>query len=152
MSMARSTVIFGGSGGIGAALARQLIADGGRVHLIARDADKLSALCGETGATAAAADVNDAASLQTAIAAAGDAIDALVYAVGTINLKSVAQFAGARYRSGFCSQRARRIFRRAGGLACTACGQRSRHRAVLDSCCGAGFCDACIGCHGERCH
>lgn len=80
-------IIIGGTGGIGAAIARRLKAAGHSLHLIARDEAKLAALASELGATFAAADVQDRASLEAAILAAGPAIDGLCYAAGTINLK-----------------------------------------------------------------
>ena len=80
-------IIIGGTGGIGAAIARQLRASGNDIHLIARDETKLAALDSELGATFAVADVQDRASLEAAILAAGHSIDGLCYAAGTINLK-----------------------------------------------------------------
>ncbi|MGL5733832.1 MAG: SDR family NAD(P)-dependent oxidoreductase, partial [Beijerinckiaceae bacterium] len=89
--MARKIIIVGGTGGIGAALARVLARDNAQLHLIARDQERLASLANETGATWASADTADELALRAAIAEAGAAIDGLVYAVGTINLKSVAQ-------------------------------------------------------------
>ncbi len=80
-------IIIGGTGGIGAAVARLLRATGHDIHLIARDEAKLAALASELGATFAVADVQDRAALEAAILAAGPAIDGLCYAAGTINLK-----------------------------------------------------------------
>jgi NAD(P)-dependent dehydrogenase (short-subunit alcohol dehydrogenase family) len=80
-------IIIGGTGGIGAAIARQLRAAGNDIHLIARDEAKLAALALELGATFAVADVQDRASLEAAILPAGPSIDGLCYAAGTINLK-----------------------------------------------------------------
>ncbi len=84
-------VIIGGSGGIGSALARKLAAAHYPVHLVGRDATRLAAAAAETGGTSAAADVGDRAALGAAIAAAGDAIAGLAYAVGSITLKPVAR-------------------------------------------------------------
>lgn len=80
-------IIVGGTGGIGAAIARHLRAAGNDVHLIARDEAKLAALASELDATFALADVQDRASLEKAILAAGPSVDGLCYAAGTINLK-----------------------------------------------------------------
>ena len=80
-------IIIGGTGGIGAAIVRQLRNAGNDIHLIARDGAKLAALASELGATFAVADVQDRASLEAAIIAAGPSIDGLCYAAGTINLK-----------------------------------------------------------------
>jgi NAD(P)-dependent dehydrogenase (short-subunit alcohol dehydrogenase family) len=69
-------IIIGGTGGIGAAVARLLRAAGNDVHLIAREEAKLAALASE-----------DRASLEAAILSAGPSVDGLCYAAGTINLK-----------------------------------------------------------------
>jgi NAD(P)-dependent dehydrogenase (short-subunit alcohol dehydrogenase family) len=84
-------IIVGGSGGIGSAVARRLAASGRALHLIGRDAAKLSAVAAETGASHAVADVGDREALTDAIAAAGGALDGLVYAVGSITLKPLAR-------------------------------------------------------------
>ena len=80
-------IIIGGTGGIGAAIARQLRTAGNDIHLIAREEAKLAALAAELGATFAVADVQDRAALEAAILAAGPSVDGLCYAAGTINLK-----------------------------------------------------------------
>jgi NAD(P)-dependent dehydrogenase (short-subunit alcohol dehydrogenase family) len=80
-------IIIGGTGGIGAAIARRLHSSGHSIHLIARDENRLAALAAELNATFAVADVQDRASLEAAILNAGPAIDGLCYAAGTINLK-----------------------------------------------------------------
>ena len=82
-------IIIGGTGGIGAAIARRLYASGHSSHLIARDERKLALLASELNATFAVADVQDRASLEAAIQHAGPAVDGLCYAAGTINLKPV---------------------------------------------------------------
>jgi NAD(P)-dependent dehydrogenase (short-subunit alcohol dehydrogenase family) len=76
-----------GTTGIGGALARQLSKAGASLHLIGRDASKVSALAGELGASHSVADVTDAAALEQAVQAAGGIVDGLAYCVGTINLK-----------------------------------------------------------------
>jgi NAD(P)-dependent dehydrogenase (short-subunit alcohol dehydrogenase family) len=99
--MLPSTIIIGGSGGIGSALARRLASHGARLHLIARDAAKLAALATETGASTAVADVTRAEELAAAIAAAGPVVNGLAYAVGTINLKPVGKLAEAEIEYDF---------------------------------------------------
>jgi NAD(P)-dependent dehydrogenase (short-subunit alcohol dehydrogenase family) len=99
--MSDITIIVGGAGGVGAALARRLVAAGRRVHLIGRDAAKLGAVAGELGATSAVADVLDATALKAAVEAAGPAVAGLVYAVGSINLKPVSRLTDADFESDF---------------------------------------------------
>jgi NAD(P)-dependent dehydrogenase (short-subunit alcohol dehydrogenase family) len=88
--MAR-TVIVGGAGGIGGALARRFAGAGHSVHLIGRDKAKLEGLSRETGGSFAVADVMDRAALEAAIAASGPSLAGLAYAVGSINLKPLAR-------------------------------------------------------------
>ncbi|HEY8383033.1 MAG TPA: SDR family oxidoreductase [Microvirga sp.] len=85
--MAGQVLIYGGTGGIGAATARLLKARGYGVHLVARDAARLEALAREIGATTTAGDVADDALFARAAEEAGGALAGLVYAIGTINLK-----------------------------------------------------------------
>lgn len=87
--MADTILIYGGSGGIGSALARALTAKGAAVHLVGRDEAKLQALAEETGAGFTIADVEDQAGVARATeeAAKDGALGGLAYAVGTINLK-----------------------------------------------------------------
>jgi NAD(P)-dependent dehydrogenase (short-subunit alcohol dehydrogenase family) len=82
-------IIIGGTGGIGAAVARRLHSSGDSIHLIARDEGRLAALATEFNATYSVADVQDRGALETAILAAGPSVDGLCYAAGTINLKPV---------------------------------------------------------------
>lgn len=68
-------LVTGGSGGLGAGVARVLAAEGARVAVAARASDRLSATASETGATAIAADLSStngpAAAVATAAAALG---------------------------------------------------------------------------------
>ncbi len=81
------TVLIGATGGVGSAIARRVAARGGRLHLIARREEPLAALAHELGASHATADARDGASLTAAIAAAGPAVCALAYCVGSIRIK-----------------------------------------------------------------
>lgn len=83
-------VLIGGTGGIGAPLARRLAADGATVVLGGRDADKLSALAGETGASAFTLDATEADGVESLVQGAVEAhgrVDGVVNLVGSIDLK-----------------------------------------------------------------
>ena len=82
-----TTIIYGGSGGIGSAIATRLADQGAAIHLVARDKDRLAAVADQTRATFTPADVTDLEAAATATEAAGDTISGLVFAVGSINLK-----------------------------------------------------------------
>lgn len=84
-------LIVGGTGGIGAAIARRAAAQGYELHLIARDTVKLAALADDLGAGVTACDVEDPDRLGEAVAAAGPSLAGLVYAVGTIRLVPLAK-------------------------------------------------------------
>ncbi|MBX9911647.1 MAG: SDR family oxidoreductase [Beijerinckiaceae bacterium] len=101
--MAGTILIYGGSGGIGAATARALTARGHGVHLVGRDVGRLETLAGEFGAGFTAGDVSDDALFARAAdaASAGGALAGLVYAVGTINLKPVARLSGEDFLRDF---------------------------------------------------
>jgi 3-dehydrosphinganine reductase len=80
-------VITGGSSGIGLATARQVVARGARVSLLARDPDRLAEAAAAVGAVAtAAADVADPSALRPAIdllVGRGGPCDVLVTAAGS---------------------------------------------------------------------
>jgi len=96
--MTRTAIIHGGAGGIGAATAKQLAAQGFRLHLAGRDADKLASVAAPLGATFTAGDVTDASLFARVMAESGfSSLDALVYAVGTINLKPLQRLTEADF-------------------------------------------------------
>ncbi len=99
--MADKILIYGGSGGVGAALARRLAAEGRALHLVGRDAGKLAALAAELGAGHSIADAEDASSFARVAAEAGSGLAGLVYAVGSINLKPLARFSAADFERDF---------------------------------------------------
>lgn len=87
--MAGKVVIYGGSGGIGSAAARILRARGCDLHLVGRSEDKLAAIAAELEATFTTGDVTDSSLFSRVTKEAGEPLDGLVYAVGTINLRSL---------------------------------------------------------------
>jgi short-subunit dehydrogenase len=74
-------LLTGATGGLGAAIARRLTAEGAELVLSGRRADMLAALAEETGATVIAADLSDPSDVDRLIAAAGE-IDILVANAG----------------------------------------------------------------------
>ena len=82
--MSEPVVIVGGTGAIGSAIARRMAAAGRPVHLVGRDAARLSALADELGGSYALADATDTAALQEAVRQAGGRIGGLGYCVGSI--------------------------------------------------------------------
>jgi NAD(P)-dependent dehydrogenase (short-subunit alcohol dehydrogenase family) len=80
-------LIYGGTGGIGSALARVLVPKGRKVHLVSRDAAKLAVLAQELDAGFTAGDVRDPDTFTRANAEAGEGLSGLAYCVGSINLK-----------------------------------------------------------------
>jgi NAD(P)-dependent dehydrogenase (short-subunit alcohol dehydrogenase family) len=99
--MARRILIYGGSGGIGSATARLLHQRGHELHLVGRDQEKLSALSTELGAGYTVGDVTDGEVFGRATKEAGAALDGLVYAVGTINLRSLQRLTEADFLNDF---------------------------------------------------
>jgi NAD(P)-dependent dehydrogenase (short-subunit alcohol dehydrogenase family) len=84
-----TTVIYGGSGGIGTAILGRITARGESVHLVGRDTDRLQKLAVETGATFTAVDVLTPGSFERVASEVRGPINGLVYAVGSINLKPI---------------------------------------------------------------
>lgn len=89
--MADRFLICGATGGVGAALTRRLHARGAALHLVARDAGKLEALAGETGATWSAGDLTAEGTAARVVAEAGGPLAGFAYCVGTITLKPFAR-------------------------------------------------------------
>ena len=83
-------LITGGSGGIGADVARRVVATGARAVIVARDPERLAAAARDTGATAYACDVLDAAAFAEVVRRAETEVgelDGLVHAVGSVFLR-----------------------------------------------------------------
>ncbi|WP_349371089.1 SDR family oxidoreductase [Salinarimonas sp.] len=92
--MSGRVLVWGGSGGVGAATARALTARGYRVHLAARDEARLAETARAVDAAGyTVADATDprAIARATEAASAGEGLSGLVYAVGSINLKPLAR-------------------------------------------------------------
>jgi NAD(P)-dependent dehydrogenase (short-subunit alcohol dehydrogenase family) len=90
--MTQNAIIYGGNGGIGAGTARRLREKGYQLHLVGRDAARLATVSGSLQAGMSVADVTDPAIFPQVMAESGfSSLDALVYAVGTINLKPIAR-------------------------------------------------------------
>ncbi|WP_150287557.1 SDR family NAD(P)-dependent oxidoreductase [Rhabdaerophilum calidifontis] len=94
-------IIYGGSGGIGGALARRLASGGATLHLVARDTERLRSIAAETGATTTPGDVLDPDLFARVAAETPGPVDALVYAVGSINLKPFARLTEADFLADF---------------------------------------------------
>jgi NAD(P)-dependent dehydrogenase (short-subunit alcohol dehydrogenase family) len=89
--MNAATLIYGATGGIGSCVARQLAGSGKRLHLVARDSQRLQSLAEELDASWTAVDVLEDGAFEEVARQAPDILDGLVYAVGSIKLKPVAR-------------------------------------------------------------
>lgn len=99
--MANKILIYGGSGGVGSATGRMLRARGYDLHLVGRDEERLAGIARELGATSTLGDVNDSSLFTRAAQDAGAALDGLIYAVGTINLRSLGRLTEADFLTDF---------------------------------------------------
>lgn len=90
MSSSR-VLLYGATGGVGRAVAQRLHQAGMPLHLVGRNASALESMATDLGATFTAGDVRDPALFPQATAAAGEPLAGLVYAVGTLSLKSLAR-------------------------------------------------------------
>ena len=87
--MKSKIVIFGATGGMGSAAAKRLAKSGYGLHLVARDESQLKALAAELDASWTAGDVRREELFRRVAEEAGEPLGGLVYAVGTLNLKSL---------------------------------------------------------------
>ncbi|MSU31717.1 MAG: SDR family oxidoreductase [Pedosphaera sp.] len=88
--MSQVTLIFGGAGGIGSALARKLIQRGETVLLAGRSAARLTEVAGPLGAEQAVCDVTEPAAVDALVAdciTRHGKLDAVAHCVGSILLK-----------------------------------------------------------------
>ncbi|MBV8034783.1 SDR family NAD(P)-dependent oxidoreductase [Roseateles sp.] len=89
--MKKHAVVTGGGSGIGAAVARRLLADGLRVTLMGRSIERLRAQQAALGDVAIhACDVSDEASVNAAFVAAGD-VDVLINNAGQVETTTFAR-------------------------------------------------------------
>ena len=95
-------VILGGSGGIGSAVARNLVGSGAKVALAARGAERLESLAAELGnATTGVVDATDMGAVENFVRSTADAnegVDGIVNCVGSILLKAAHQTKDEEWR------------------------------------------------------
>lgn len=84
-----TTLIIGGSSGIGACLAQQLSAAGHELIITGRDPERLAGVARATGARTVVLDVTSSEGWPALAAEIQSPLDGLVYAAGTITLKPV---------------------------------------------------------------
>lgn len=72
----RHALVFGASKGLGKAVARELIAEGVRVAIVARDPDRIAATAAEIGAVGIVGDVSTSGGAQALVAQAAQALGA----------------------------------------------------------------------------
>lgn len=99
--MAGKLIIFGGTGGIGSAIARLMRQRGADLHLVARSEARLAALASELGVSFSAADMLEPHAISRAVAEAEDDVAGLVYAVGSITLKPLPRLSDAEMLADF---------------------------------------------------
>ncbi|OHW61666.1 3-oxoacyl-[acyl-carrier-protein] reductase FabG [Andreesenia angusta] len=87
--MSGKILIYGGSGAVGFASAELLKDAGYNLHLVGSNEEKLKAAAQKLGADISVADVKDPESFSKVAEEAGKELAGLVYAVGSINLKSL---------------------------------------------------------------
>jgi 3-oxoacyl-[acyl-carrier protein] reductase len=95
-----SFVVFGGTGGIGSAVCRELRARGAAVGVVGRTEAKVTALCAEIGADGWTGDAADVATVQRIMAEAQarfGRVSGVVNAVGSLLLKPVHLTSGAEW-------------------------------------------------------
>lgn len=88
-TMKGKVLIYGGSGAVGSASAVLLSQMGYGIHLAGLEEDKLKRVAEETGAGISVADVRDPDTFGRVAREAGNELAGLIYAVGSINLKSI---------------------------------------------------------------
>lgn len=95
--MAGKVIIYGGAGAIGSATGRLLRGRGFDLHLVGRREAKLAEHAAELGASYTVGDVTDSSLFAQVAQDAGEPCEGLVYAVGTMNLKSLPRLTEADF-------------------------------------------------------
>ncbi|MCX8062965.1 MAG: SDR family oxidoreductase [Anaerolineales bacterium] len=101
MTTNRRMLIYGAGGGIGSTLCRILHDQGVRLHLAGRTETKLASLAQALSATYTVGDVTDTAFFARVAQEAGEPLDGLVYAVGTITIRSLQRLTEADFLNDF---------------------------------------------------
>ena len=99
--MHETFVIYGAYGGIGSAVARKLHERNVPLHLVGRDDERTRRLAGELDAEFTVGDVTGSAVFSQVADAVGDTCAGLVYAVGTIDLRSLSRFSETDFAHDF---------------------------------------------------
>lgn len=99
--MSGKVLIYGGSGAVGSASARLLKEMGYDLHLAGSNEEKLEKIADELGAGMSVADIRDPESFKRVSEEAGKDLAGLIYAVGTINLKSVRRLEAEEFMNDF---------------------------------------------------
>jgi NAD(P)-dependent dehydrogenase (short-subunit alcohol dehydrogenase family) len=99
--MSQKAIIYGATGGIGRATAHNLKALGYDLHLVSRSQEKLKSLAAELDCGFTIGDVLDAQTFHQVASESGEQIDALVYAVGSVTLRSLSRLTEADFLSDF---------------------------------------------------
>jgi NAD(P)-dependent dehydrogenase (short-subunit alcohol dehydrogenase family) len=89
----RHALVTGGGRGIGAAIARQILALGAAVTITGRDQDRLDKAAGEMGVKAIAMDVTDAPAIQNGFAMAAQSQGPITILVNNAGIAKAAPFA-----------------------------------------------------------
>lgn len=87
--MGGKVLIYGGSGAVGSESAKLLKDKGYDLHLVGSNKEKLEEIANSLNASFSVADLRDSSSFERISEEAGKELAGLIYAVGTINLKSI---------------------------------------------------------------
>ena len=99
--MTQKVLIYGSTVGIGSTLSWLLYVCGYNLHLVGRNESKLSALAAELGCGYTCGDIPDNGFLKRVTEDTGEMLDGMVYAVGNINLRSLARFTEEEFLQNF---------------------------------------------------